>query len=555
MKTIAWKQLVLAGGAMAMGMLAPGARADVVTYDNGKVLRGIVEDIPGDPANVNITTADRKLRIPKSRISNLQRESAAMSHIQIGRDYRAKKQYPKAIQEFQRALDAEPGNEEALKEINATQAMMSETQTVVREEAVKQVEGLMTDARTQTDKRQFEQAEKTLRSAADLVPTEEQKPRLQLQISDMYYAWAEDRIDKLDKVGAEEKLNLALEANPKNTQVIDKLLTLWKDNPDKQEDTAAVYETVLDHQKDNATLRKELGDLYFKMRRYDDAARHYIELYTQGEDQYKGTSTESNLIVALRELHLKEAREQNYDMAIFHYNILAKLDPETDPGAVVYYEFLKRSAAIPKDDLEGQIALGDFAEKNGLDAEAIAIYNTLTQFEATRGAANAGLERYALLALKGADEQMRSGNFQLAQAMADQLIVDYPNATQAVEEAKKIIGTASVELRRMQKQKGEMAKELLVRGDEFYERGMYFYQSLYDTERRSSPGLGSMRSEAKRYFMLAVGAYNEAIRADSSLATDSTSIVMVRLADAQDKIRRLSSKPRAFGNYAAPGSN
>src|SRR5690606_21717622 len=103
-----WKQTMLTGGALAlgtlaMGMLAPRAQGDVVTYDNGKVLRGIVEEIPGDPSNVNITTADRKLRIPKSRISNIQRESLAKSHIQIGVELRAKKQYAKAILEFQRA--------------------------------------------------------------------------------------------------------------------------------------------------------------------------------------------------------------------------------------------------------------------------------------------------------------------------------------------------------------------------------------------------------------------------------------------------------------------
>lgn len=541
--TTIYKTLTLAAALFALDLGAP--RADIVTYYNGKVLKGIVEESAQDPDNISFTGDMGKIRIPRSRIKDIQRESKAQGFINLGQSSVAKQDFTTALRFFQQALDLEPANPKAKQLIDEIQGRIVEQQRLSRADAVSQIDKLAAQARDLARQGQFKKAEEQLKEADKLVPNPEQAQKLATVISDLYLAWAEEREDKLDKGGAEQKLNLALAANPNNEKVIEKMLLLWEDNPQKREQVTKVYETILERHPQNRDLRKKLGDLYYEMGRSEDSEHHYMILY-KDNDQYKGTELESRLVELLDKLHLQYARQKDFDKAIYYYKVLSTISSEVDPTAIIFYQYAKRANQVRPDDLKGRLDLAQFAEQNGLDQEALKTYRDLLAFDGAKEPAQAGIQRYAQKALATAQFQLQSGNYTLAMSLAEQVRTDYPNVESIQEKLSELIARARAEQEKDRRQRRELAKDVLQRADEFYQTGWTHFNNIFNVERRNMPGLVSDRAMAKQYFNYAVDAYQEALRIDPSLGTESESLINVRLNECRNMLARLNQRPPAL---------
>ena len=79
------------------------------------------------------------------------------------------------------------------------------------------------------------------------------------------------------------------------------------------------------------------------------------------------------------------------------------------------------------------------------------------------------------------------------------------------------------------------------------------FNNLFSTERHNNPRLLSDRSEAKKYFRLAINAYQEALQLDPTLGTESESLVNVKLNEARNYLARLNqSAPSSPQNFGRP---
>jgi tetratricopeptide (TPR) repeat protein len=317
------------------------------------------------------------------------------------------------------------------------------------------------------------------------------------------------------------------------------LLKLWEGNPDKREQAAHIYETILERHPDNTELRKKLGDLYRQMGDTEDMVRHYLELY-KASDDWKGTSLEKALVEGLDKLHRQYARQKDYDKAIKTYNVLASIDPTTDPTAVIYYQYLKQASDLKPGDTAGRLALAQYAEKYGLDQEALDRYKQLLSEPATHDAALAGYTRYAQKALAMAQLQFDARNYSLSRTLADQVRKDFPQSTDVSEKAAEIIGKAQVEMANERRQNAEQAKDLVKAGDEYYAQADSHFQALFSNQRSTNPLLMNDREEAKRYYTLAIQCYSQALAVDSSLARNPGSLVVVRLGECKTRLASLN---------------
>jgi len=536
------------------------ARADVITFNDGKVYQGLIVGEPsgGDSETISFLTDSGKLRIPKTRIRQIKNESKAQGYIHIGNAFVAKQGYGDAIKAFQQALDLEPANAAAQQGINDAQAKIDQAQRLNRKEAVDKIETLGAQARQLIGKGDFTGAEKLLKNANLLVPSAEQRARLAKLIGNLYYAWAEERQDKLDAIGAEEKLRLALAADPSNELVIDKMLKLWEKDPQKRKQTVSIYETILERHPEDKILRKKLGDLYYAIGQTEDAVHHYLELY-RASDEYKGTELEDRLAEMIDKLQLQCARQKQWDKAIHYLQILAAIKPtQVSPIDAVFYQYSKHLQDLKPDDLDGKMQLALYAEQNSLDEEALKLYRQMLKSDRSRKPAQEGIDRYAVKALTYAQHQYQDGLYGQAGALAEQVRTDFPNSADVAEKAAELIGKANAEEVKDRRQRRELAQTALKHGDDYYSQAQFYFNNIFSTQMRDLPQLGSSRDMAKQYFQYAIHAYQEALLLDPSLKNDPTSPINVRLTECASLLQRLTqgapSMARDFGSPMAPRS-
>lgn len=546
------QNLPLWAAAAAVAILlasAPAVRADIVTYNDGRVVKGIMEDLPGNPNAIALTNEMGRITIPKTRIKSVQQETKALGLIHIGEAYLQKSDFAHAADYFQQALTLEPANADAARLRAQAADKLAEQQHKDRSSAIDQIDKLGVQARALIQKGEFAKAEKLLIEANKLIPSTEQKKKLAIMISEMYLAWAEERSDKLDQAGAEEKLNLSLAANPTNDVVIEKMLKLWENDPQKRQYTVRVYETILERHPEDRTLERNLANIYFDMGRAEEAVRHYLNLFKSSEE-YKGTQLEQRLVESLDKLHRQYAMKRQYDKAIHYFDLLATLAPKrANPTEVLYYTFYQKGQGIKLTDFKGRLDLATFAEQSGLDKEALDQYRALVKKSTPQiqAAATAGITRYAGKALADAQLMFDKGSYSLARAMADSVRREYADVTAVQEKVAELIGKAQAEESKERRKAHDVAVAVLARADEFYATAYYHYQNLSSTQRKNLPALMSDRTLAKQNFEHAIDAYNEALRIDPSLGRDSRSIVQVRLNDAKEFLGRLNLRPAPLG--------
>jgi thioredoxin-like negative regulator of GroEL len=540
-------------------LVATPVLADIVTYSDGTVIKGLTRALPDAPLMIELTSARGTLRVPRSRIAKIEQESPAQGWIHVGDDLRQSGRLADAINAYKKAQDLEPANATAQTGIDQAQVSLAEGRRLSRQQALKKIDDLAEQARSAITQGDFDKSEKLFKQANDLMPAPEQKASLAKQISRLYLAWGHERQDKLDPPGAEAKFNLAVEADKDNAEAINELLKLWENNPEKREQAAHIYETILDRHPDNAELRKKLGDLYAQMGHVEEMVRHYLILYRQS-DKWQGTDLERRLVEGLRKLQNQYASQNDYGRAIKTYQVLASIDSKADPMTIVYYQYLKAANDLKPGDLQGRLALAQFAEKNGLDDSALAKYRELLASPETHDGALAGLTRYAQRALAMAQEHFNMRDWSMASTLADQTRKDFPQVTSIGEQADELIGKAQIETINERRQATERAKDLIKSGDAYYAEADQHFQNIFSTQetnnsfasqanvivstqRSNMPALMSDRQEAKRLYQLAIQAYQEALRLNPQLAGGQNSMVSIRVNQAMQNLAALNQTP------------
>lgn len=533
--------------ALLIAGAASPAHADVLVLTNNREMKGVVDESASDDEKVKFSSATGSIMIPRSRIKSIQSEPEAQGYIHIGDDFMRLGDLDQAISAYQRALDADPGFEPAADRLEDARQAVRDQERAARDEQLRQIDVLMNEVRSLIARDDFDAAEARLEKASDLVPEANQREPLQDLIAELYLAWARERLDKLDTPGAEQKLNLALAASPGNEEVMTLLLTLWEDQPEKQDQTLRVYKTVLERKPEDDLLRRRVADMLFQKEELEDAIYHYLFLYNKS-DRFRGTSLESRVVETLERLHLRKAQEGDFEKAIYYYNLLGEIVPDVDPIVLTYYRYLNRASQIDPGNLDAQVELAEYAEINGLRSLALDNYRRILDEDPDNEAANGALNRFALQLVNQAEASIDARDYYLARTYAERVIRQYPNSDEAVLRARQIRGIAENEIVRDEREKRELAKEYIQKGDYYYERANQYFRDLQSTETRlfNSP-YSTPKADAIRFYEYAIQAYEAATEIDPSLSDSPTSLVGPNLNEARRNLRILQAEAPRVG--------
>lgn len=536
---------ILAVALLLAGASAP-VQADILVLNNNREMKGVVDEDASDAEKVKFSSATGSIMIPRSRIKSIKEEPEAQGYVHIGDDFMRLGDLEQAVSAYRRALDADPDFDTAASRLEEARQAIQDRERAMRDEQLRQIDVLMKDVRDLIRREDFEAAEALLEKASDLVPDPKQREPLQDLIAELYLAWARERLDKLDTPGAEQKLNLALAASPGNEEVMTLLLSLWEDQPAKQEQTLRVYKTVLERKPEDDMLRRRVADMMFQKDELEDAIYHYLLLYNKS-DRFKGTSLEQRVVETLEKLHLRKAQEGDFEKAIYYYNLLGEIVPDLDPVVLTYYRYLNRASEIAPGDLDAQVELAEYAEINGLRSLALENYRRILEKDPDNEAARDALNRFALQLINQAEASLDARDYYLARTYAERVIRQYPDSDEAVLRARQIRGIAENEIVRDEREKRELAKEYIDKGDYYYERANQYFRDLQSTETRINSPYSTPKSDATRFYEYAIQAYETAIEIDPSLSDSPTSLVGPNLRESRRNLSILKAGPPRVG--------
>ncbi|MCH8333254.1 hypothetical protein IIC65_04925 [Candidatus Sumerlaeota bacterium] len=390
-----------------------------------------------------------------------------------------------------------------------------------------------------------------MRRASKLVPAPDQRKTLRELIGNLYLTWADERLDKLDRPGAEQKLDLALAAQPQNQEVIARLLKVWEGQVDKKPQLLGLYKTVLEERPGDKTLRRRVADLSYELGDLDEAIYHYLTIYEASPEEFKGTPLEERIVDNLDRLHRSYAIKKDYDQAIYLYRVLLSIDPRADPSGLNYYEYLKRAEKVAAGDVEGRIALAQFIEKSGLpQTMALELYRKVLGMVPDHEIATAAIDGYAMILIQEAQLNFNRSQFYLAKTLSNQVLRDFPDSAMAGEKALEIKGKSDIEIERDERASRERAKQVVDQGNLYNQQAMVFYRDIFDTQRSTQSPYASPKSDAMKYFQLASQAYEAAIRLDRSVINDPALNVGANLELVRNYIKFLSAPAPRVGLYA-----
>lgn len=520
--------------------------ADVLILSNNREMKGVIDDDGTDEVKVKFSSATGSIMIPRSRIKSIQREPAAQGWVHIGDDFMRLGDLDQATGAFQKALDLDPDFATAKSRMEEVKRAIEEKKNAARDDQLREIDVLMNTVREHIRKQDFEKAEALMEKASDLVPDPKQREPLQGLVGELYLAWAKERLDKLDTPGAEQKLNLALAAEPGSEEIMAMLLSLWEDQPDKKDQTLRVYKTVLERKPEDDLLRRRVADMLYQNDDLEGAIYHYLLLFNKS-DRFRGTSLEARVVETLERLHLQQAQIGDYEKAIYYYNLLGEIVPDLDPVVLTYYRYLKRASELKQGDVAGQVELAEYAEINGLESLALENYRRILTADPENEAAGKALDRYAMRLMSQAEASLDQRDFYLAKTYSDQVIREYPESDEAVLRARQIRGIAENEIVRDQREKRDLAKEYITKGDYYFERANQYFRDIQDSQTRINSPYSTPKSDAIRFYQYAIQAYQTAMNIDPSLSDNPASLVGPNLQESKRALALLQAPAPRVG--------
>jgi len=528
--------------AAAFSLAASSAWADVLILTGGERRSGIVEDSPGQPDFIVLIDAGGKVTISRNRVAQIIREPKGTSLRAIGDQLFERQLYEEALSYYRDAQAADPNTPQIKERIQAVEAELNQRATEERKRRVLEIGESLRAAREAIGAQQFEQAQERLTHAEALGPDSAQAEELRSVRIQMLMAWGQDRLDKTDKTGAAEKFEAVRQLAPQHPQATEELTKIWENDRSKTEQLRALLEAKLKDDPNDTFTVKRLADIAYRERQYEQALPLYAKLYDRSD--LKGTEVETRLQTILETLRNEADAKGDMDKAIkYHKELIERFPAAADPALLTTYDFRLRKSRIAGNDEAGWLELAAWAQEKNMDAQALELYTKVLNINPENEKALQAYEAYAQQRILEARDVFNQGEFLLARTLFDQVAKDFPKAPTAVAEAVEWSQKAQIKVQEMQRRNEDSAQRLVETGDRYYERALSALRLVTESpvQVREAPSITNPRRESMKYYRLAIGAYEEAMRLAPTLPEIASGEVRVKLKDAQDNLHRLEN--------------
>ncbi len=516
-------------------------RADVVVLTDGTQLEGRAESVLGSDDRVAFISGTGRLELPRSRVSEIREETDAEDYTRIGDQYLKARNYPAAVQQYQKAVEADSTHAPA-------QAGLKEAQSSIQAEQGERVRALQEKIGQELEtipkliaEDKYDDADAFLKRIMTSEITDAQRLTAQRYTRDLYLAWAFARYDRLDYRGAEEKYLRVMEMDPENKDARDALLRIWITDPRKKPDVLKAYQSKLKDEPNNLEYSQIVGDLLYEFERYDEAIEPLEKIYSTPRLANRGYDTK--LRNAYKQAVLRKYDDRDLDGAIALYEKMLAVFPNEDQTNLIVYRYERDRGKLAENDWNGKALLVKRLQEAGLTQLATREAELILRYDPTNKGADEVLRKDSEDEYRRIQEAMNSGNYLVARDLALRFVSTQTRYPKLVESAQELYNKADIEAKRQEKENRERARVLAERGIDYYNEALRNVDLMTDSERRSDYRPISYKQEAIKYARRAVDHYETALRIDPSLGAISGMDLNARLRDAQELYNGLTDRP------------
>lgn len=510
---------------------------DVIILNSGTRQEGLVRDVSDNPDQILFVNGTGEVKINRNKIRKIEKEEEYISWMKVADQLFALKDYKGALEDYNKAKELAPDNDDIDDRIKMAQDEIKKIDLESKEKNRKEVDDLLKQSEEFSKQKEFEKAEMSVKKALTLMPSDQQKKEINSFLSNMYYDWAISDLDHVRPDSAAVKLEKVREIDPENLKAIKKLLDLWENNPIKTDMVIEAYESLLKQDPNNLSLKRKLADLNFKKGYEEKALQYYLDIYNNDEAQRAGIrDTLKNLFINSCN---KAANEKNFNKAKEIYQKYCEIFPSADPTPIDIYEFADKLINLQANDIDGRIALIQFAKSKKLDVHAKELINSILASDPKNPKALAELNFYAQNDLQEAKQFFNIRQYWTAQSAFKKIIDEYPLLPDVIKEAGEFYERSQYESKKLDRAKKEQAQEIVSLGDSYYNKATYHLEMWRRTDVNKNIRVISDKDEAIKNLKRAVAAYETALSIDPSLGTLAGGDLNSKIADSKSKLSTL----------------
>ncbi len=522
-------------------LLVPAlALPDIVVLRDGTRLEGRVEPVVGSDERIAFISSSGRIELPMARVAEIIEEDDATDWTRIGRQHLRARNYTSALRMFQQAVEADPDHEEAREGLEEARSIIEQQQEERSRQMREQISRELEQIPEMIEEQRFDRAEEVLDRILASGATEDQQASAQRLMRDLYLAWGFSRYDRLDYRTAEEKYLRVLEMDPDNQEARDRLLRIWRNDPEKKPEVLEAYMTKLEEDPANLENNRVAGELLYEAERYEEAIEPLRRVH--GVPRFAGRGYDRMLRTSYRELIGQLTERRQWERAIERYEELLQLFPSEDTGPLVALRYERDKAQLGEEDWDGRALLAQQLREEGLTRMANREIELVLRYDSENEIALSVLREEAESELARADRAYRRGEFLIARDIAQRFREEHTRFDELLEEAEELYQRADIEARRQAAETRERAREIAERGMQYYTEALRHLDRLHDERRRATFGI-SERQQAITLARRAVDHYQTALRLDPSLGPMSGMDLNSRLRDAQNLLNALTDRP------------
>ena len=310
-------------------------------------------------------------------------------------------------------------------------------------------------------------------------------------------------------------------------------MVTWEADPTK------LAELVETYRKSNRPEdRVKLAETLYRLRNYDEALPLYLELYQATDFQTKPNADRIRQMFEMQ--HRAQAQKGDFEGALKTYHALMAFSPNESPLPLYRYEYMLRASKIDANDANQRAGLAKWAEDHGMPDTARQEYTNVLKIDPKNAAALAGLQRFADADLADMFEFFGTQQYLVVIRKATEMETAYgPYYPKIVEQARSLAARAEVEQKKVQKTREQQAVLLAQRGDDYYNQALAYLSTYMSANVNPSVRVFSPKTEATKFFRLAIQAYQQALQIDPSLGNPTSYDLNRKIADAYAKFATL----------------
>jgi len=526
--------------AAAVGLLGPGPLADEIVFVTGQRLQGRIEAKDASGA-VTFTTRGQRMTIPKDRIKEIVEEADPIDFTILGDQFVELKSYQRAVQMYQRALQASPDHAPAKAGLDRARGLIEAQRNEAQQRQLEENTDLLQQARENIAAGKFEEASRMLEDVESKSPSGEQATAAASLRRSLHLEWGAARLDRLDSIGAEEHLTEALRLDPENDRAKELLLQVWSKNPSKKENVLEAYQERLVEEPANLEYNQKVADLLLGLGREEEAIPSLKRLLSSGK--HRALGYDKRLSNAMRNASFNHAAKGDLEGGIAGYSELLRSFPSGDPTPLNYMQYEYQMAKLAEDDYEGRARLVQGLTDQGLGDFAVQEAESILKKDPENSIAMGVIRQDAEGRIAEIEGAMGRGDYYLALATADDFSRDVTRFPDLQARVQDLRTRSQVEIERLAKERREQARAVASRGDEYLAEARHFAQRMSSTETTERTTVLSSKQEAIRNSQRAIDSYEMALQLDPSVGPITGLDVTQKLNDAKRLYSSLTKRP------------